>query len=72
MQYEQQSNSEYQEALIRTRQETGARAVILIFERADGVDFSVQAMGELAAHLPEYLDDLSAKLRDMRRRGLDG
>lgn len=68
---EQRSNSRYQEALTQIRLETGARAVILIFDRGqDGIDFSVQAMGELVGSLPEYLDDLSAKLREMRRRGL--
>ncbi|MGH8587369.1 MAG: hypothetical protein ACREWE_14705 [Gammaproteobacteria bacterium] len=72
MYYQPLSNSHYEEALSLVRQETGARAVILIFERGAGIDFSVQAMGDLAASLPEYLDDLSAKLRDMRRRGMDG
>lgn len=71
--HEQQSNSQYEHALIAIRRETGANAVILIFDRGEGgIDFSVQAMGELTASLPEYLDDLSAKLREMRRRGLDG
>lgn len=62
MLYEQQ-HSKYEESCTEARPATGARAVILIFERAEGIDFSVQAVGDLVADLPEYLEHLAAQLR---------
>ncbi|MGH8614644.1 MAG: hypothetical protein ACREYF_22105 [Gammaproteobacteria bacterium] len=70
MMYEQQ-RSKYEKQCTQLRRATGASAVILIFEREDGTDFSVQAVGDLIADLPERLEDLVARLRATRRRGLD-
>lgn len=72
MLYEREQ-AKYEHTCTEARLATGARAVVLIFDRGqDGIDFSVQAVGDLVVSLPEYLDDLTAKLREMRRRGIDG